>query len=335
MNATSYRVTGVVTAIIACAAFAGSGTVAKSILEAGADPLQVAWLRLTGAAIILLPVVLVLNRRGLVETIRRAWPRLLGYGLVGMAASQVLFFVAVQRLPVGVAILLQFSGPLLIIGWVRWVRHKRVPRTASVGVIISIVGLAIVVQIWTGIAFDLLGVLAGVGAAVCQAAYFLIIEDLKESAPLLVMTASGTVVASLALTVVAMPWTFPWAVLGDTVGLGPTGVPGWVAAAWLIVICAVAAYLLEGFAVRRLSAVVGGAIAYVEVVMGALYAWILLGEALGPAEIVGGSVVLIGAYIAQLPARRPKQVRSEIPIEFPGLIGAESLHEDVPEIDRR
>ncbi len=219
-----------------------------------------------------------------------------------MAASQTLYFTAAQRLPVGVAILLQFSGPLLIIGWIRFVRRRKVPRTAVVGVLISLVGLAIVVEVWAGIGFDLVGVLAGVGSAGCQAAYFLMIEGLAGMTDVLVMTATGTAVASVSLTFVALPWTIPWHVIvSGQVRLDGGSVPGWFPTIWLILISAIVAYLGEGAAVQRLSAVVGGAVAYVEVVFTALIAWALLGEHLGVAQILGGAMVLTGAFIAQRP----------------------------------
>lgn len=321
------RQVGLVFAIVACAAFATSGPVAKSLMEAGVEPQQAAWLRLTGAAVILIPVVFLLRGREVLRSVRRAWPQLLAYGLVGMAASQTLFFFAASRLPVGVAILLQFSGPLLIIAWTRLVRRRPVPRSATIGVVISLMGLMVVVEVWSGIAFDPLGLLAGIGSAFCQATYFILIEDLKGSADVLIMTTSGAAVAAIALGAVTMPWTFPWEVLAGPVAVADGTVPGWLPALWLILICAILAYLLEGAAVRRLSAVVGGAIAYIEVVFAAVIAWLLLGESLGAAQIIGGAMVIVGAYISQRPARgTPLSPNVDEQIEFPGMVGAESVH---------
>lgn len=324
MTVSSGRGVGLILAVVACAAFATSGPVAKSLMEAGLEPQQASWMRLSGAALLLIPIVLVLRGRALVAAWKSSWPLLIAYGAVGMAASQTLFFYATSRLPVGVAILLQFSGPLIIIGWTKFVRRKAVPRTAAIGVVISLLGLMVVVEVWAGLAFDVWGVLAGIGSAVCQAAYFLLIEDLKGSADVLVMTASGAVVAAVVLSVTTLPWTFPWHVIAGTVTLGGGQVSGWLPLLWLVLICAIMSYLLEGAAVRRLSAVVGGAIAYVEVVFAAVIAWLLLGENLGPAQIIGGALVIIGAYIAQRPSK-PEGPAVDEQLEFPGMVGADAM----------
>ncbi|KNY04159.1 EamA family transporter [Microbacterium sp. GCS4] len=318
------RNVGLILAVVACAAFATSGPVAKSLMEAGLEPQQASWMRLTGAALILLPVVIILRGKALAATWRSSWRLLIAYGAVGMAASQTLFFYATSLLPVGVAILLQFSGPLLIIGWTKFVRRTHVPRSAVIGVTISLLGLVVVVEVWTGLAFDVWGVLAGIGSAVCQAAYFLLIEDLKDSSDVLVMTASGTAVAAVLLSVTTLPWTFPWHVLTGDVVLAGNDVSGWIPFFWLVLICAIFAYLLEGAAVRRLSAVIGGAIAYVEVVFAAVIAWLLLGEGLGAAQILGGVLVIAGAYIAQRPAKKDGLDTTD-QLEFPGMVGADAV----------
>jgi drug/metabolite transporter (DMT)-like permease len=288
-------------------------------MQAGLAADEAAWVRLSGAALILVPVALAVRGRAGLVAVKGSWRTLLGYGLVGMAASQTLYFTAAQRLPVGVAILLQFSGPLLIIGWIRFVRRRRVPRSAVLGVVVSLVGLGVVVEVWAGITFDLVGVLAGIGSAACQAAYFLMIEGLSGMADVLLMTATGTAVASVALTFVVLPWTIPWQVISGPVSLGSAGVPGWLPVAWLVLISAIVAYLGEGAAVQRLSAVVGGAVAYVEVVFAALFAWVLLGERLGLPQVVGGAMVLVGAFVSQ----RPPAVADPLTVSHPEL---EILH---------
>ena len=288
-------------AVLSCAAFAGSAPFAKSLMEAGLAADEAAWIRLTGGALVLVPLALVVRGAGAIAALRTSWRALLGYGLVGMAASQTLYFTSAQRLPVGVAILLQFCGPLLIIGWTRLVRRQSVPRTALIGVCISLVGLAVVVEVWSGITFDLVGVLAGLGSAACQATYFLMIDGLSGVADALVMTATGMAVASICLSCVVLPWTIPWDVVGGDVTFGGSTYPGWVPVIWLVLVSAALCYLGEGAAVQHLSAVVGSAVAYVEVVFAALFAWVLLGEHLGHAQLIGGVMVLGGAFISQRP----------------------------------
>lgn len=298
-------------AVFSAITFGGSGPFAKALINAGFSPEQAAWLRILGAATLLVPLVLVLRGRAGLRTARASWPQLALYGLTGIAGCQTLFFVAASRLPVGIAILLEFSGPVLVVGWLKFGRKVAVPRSAALGVAIALAGLACVVEIWSGLQLDLIGLLAGLGAAACQATYFVLIDKLTGVADPLVMTAAGSVVGAVLLTAVAAPWSVPWHALTDTIAIGQRSAPGWMFAAWLIVVSTVVAYLAGAAAVQRLSAAIGGAVAYVEVVAASLFAWVLLNETLTTPQVIGGVIVLLGAFVAQ------SSVGKVAPVEVP------------------
>jgi drug/metabolite transporter (DMT)-like permease len=285
-------------ALLSSISFGASGPFGKALINAGLSPPQAVWLRLAGAALILLPIVL-LMRRGCALPGRRLLPHLLAYGLAGVAGTQACYFVAISRLPVGVAVLLQFMGPVLVVLWIRFVRRAVVPPSAAVGVIVALVGLACVVEVWAGLHLDALGLAAGLGSATCMAAYFLIIDRLTGEADPLVMTAAGTIVAAIALGSVSAPWALPWHTLAETVPFGDGAAYGWTLAVWIILVSTVIGELTRVAAVQRLSAPVAGAIAYVEAVTAALIAWGALGERLTPAQITGGMILLAGAFIAR------------------------------------
>ncbi|WP_432942511.1 EamA family transporter [Kribbella sp. CA-253562] len=293
------RSAGLGFALLAAAASGGSGPFAKALVGAGVSPEQAAWMRLVGAAALLVPLVLVLRGSDGLRATRLAWRPLVVYGLIGIAGCQTLYFVAASRLPVGVAVLLEFCGPVLVVGWLKFGRRIAVARLAAVGVGIALAGLAVVVEIWSGVRLDLIGLLAGLGAAACMATFFLLIDHLTGVADPLVMTAAGTTVGAVALTAVASPWTIPWDVVGRAVPFGGRSVPGWFLVAWLVVVCTVVAYLAGTAGVQRLSAAVAGAVSYVEAVAATLFAWVLLHEALRANQLVGGAIVLVGAYVAQ------------------------------------
>jgi drug/metabolite transporter (DMT)-like permease len=294
-------------ALVSSVTFGGSGPFAKALIGAGFSPQQAAWLRILGAAVLLIPLVLLLRGRTGIAAARRSWPQLVLYGLTGIAGCQTLFFIAASRLPVGVAILLEFTGPVLVVGWLRFVRRSMVPKTAAIGVGIALLGLACVVEVWSGLALDAVGLLAGLGAAACQATYFLLIDRLTGVADPLVMTAAGSAVGAIVLTAVAAPWAAPFGVLGEVVPIGNHSAPAWTFAAWIIVISTVVAYLTGAAAVQRLSAAVGGAVAYVEVVAATVFAWILLDERLTRPQLLGGLIVLAGAFVAQSSVSRREQ----------------------------
>ncbi|TDD63547.1 EamA family transporter [Actinomadura darangshiensis] len=293
------RAWGLGLAVFSSVCFGASGPFGKALIEAGLSPLQAVWLRITVAALVLVPVAAVLRGRAAVRGLRPHLRALVLYGATGVAGCQAFYFVAASRLPVGVAILLEFSGPVIVLGWLRLVRRAPVHRTAAAGVAIAMAGLALVVQVWTGLSLDPVGLAAGLGAAACQASYFLIVDRLTGQVDPLVITSAGSVVAALALTALAAPWALPWDVLPAQVPVGGHTAPGWTLVAWIGIVSTVLAYLTGVAGLQRLSAQVGGAICYTEAVAAALIAWAALGERLTPVQVAGGVIVLAGAYIAQ------------------------------------
>ncbi|HSK90991.1 MAG TPA: EamA family transporter [Euzebyales bacterium] len=280
-------------ALVSAAAFGTAGPLAKPLITAGLGPLDVAWLRVVGAALVLAPAT---ARHA--DAIRR-WPAMvIGYGLLAVAGVQAAYFAAVARVPVGVALLVEYLAPVLVLLFVRFVVGRAVPRAAAAGAAVSLVGLVAVVQVWQGLRFDPLGLALALLAAVCLASYFVLSErgDAAEPGALL---GWGLLVGALALTVVARPWEAAWSVLAGPVTFGSGEVPAMALAATLVLVATVVAYRTGIAAVRRLSAPVGAVVASLEVVVAAAMAWVLLGEAMSVAQVVGGVLVLVGAALAQ------------------------------------
>ncbi|MDL4776643.1 EamA family transporter [Actinomadura xylanilytica] len=293
------RAKGLGLAVFSSVCFGASGPFGKALIGAGLNPLQAVWLRIAAAALVLVPLVAALRGRAAVRGVRAHLPRLALYGLTGVAGCQAFYFLAASRLPVGVAILLEFTGPVMVLGWLRLVRRAPVHRTAVLGVAVAMAGLALVVQVWTGLRLDALGLAAGIAAAACQAAYFILVDRLTGRIDPLVMTAAGSVVAAAVLTALCAPWTVPWAVLAGTVPIAGHTAPAWLPAAWIVLVSTVLAYVTGVAGVQRLSAQVAGAICYTEAVAATLIAWAVLGERLAPVQLAGGVIVLTGAFIAQ------------------------------------
>jgi drug/metabolite transporter (DMT)-like permease len=291
-------------ALASALAFGGSGVAAKPLIEAGLDPLHVVWLRVAGAALVMLPVAV--RRRTL--PLRR--PALLaGFGLLAVAGVQACYFAALSRIPVGVALLVEYLAPALVLGWVRFVQRRPVTRAAALGVVLAVGGLACVVEVWSGLSFDALGLLLALGAAGCQVGYFVLSDqggEAGEQAPdPLGVIAYGLLVGAVVLTAVSRPWTMDWSVLSGTARVDGTDVPAAALLAWIVLVATVVAYVTGVLSVRRLSPQVAGVVACLEAVIATVLAWVLLGEHLAAPQVVGGAVVLAGAFIAQssTPAR--------------------------------
>ncbi|MFE4679790.1 DMT family transporter [Streptomyces sp. NPDC056721] len=292
------RGVGLGLALVSALAFGGSGVAAKPLIEAGLDPLHVVWLRVAGAALVMLPVAW--RHRSLV--VQR--PALLaGFGLLAVAGVQACYFAAISRIPVGVALLIEYLAPALVLGWVRFVQRRPVTRAAAVGVVLAVGGLACVVEVWAGLSVDLIGLLLALAAACCQVGYFVLSDqgsDAGERAPdPLGVIAYGLLVGAFVLTVVARPWGMDWSVLGGSASMNGTSVPAWLLLCWIVLIATVIAYVTGVLSVRRLSPQVAGVVACLEAVIATVLAWVLLGEHLSAPQIVGGAVVLVGAFIAQ------------------------------------
>lgn len=300
------RSLGLTIALLSAFAFGGSGPAAKPLIQAGLDPLHVTWLRVAGAALVTLP--LAWRHRALLRT----HPGLLaGFGLLAVAGVQAFYFAALSRIPVGVALLIEYLAPALVLGWVRFVQRRPVTRAAAVGVVLAVGGLSCVVEIWSGLAFDAFGLLLALGAACCQVGYFVLSDHGSDESkgrrqpdPFGVI-AYGLLAGAVMLTAVTHPWTMEWGVLLRDADMDGRAVPGLVLLAWIVLVATVAAYLTGVVSIRRLSPQVAGVVACLEAVIATALAWVLLGEHLSVPQVLGGALVLAGALIAQSSAPRP------------------------------
>ncbi|MFB9662892.1 DMT family transporter [Glycomyces mayteni] len=308
---TSPRAALGVSLVLAASLFFGvCGPFGKVVIQAGLTPLQVTWLRICGVGLLALAVAAVPLVRTLRGGTRLPWGGLALFGLTAIAAVQAFYFIAVERLPVGIALLLEFMGPIVVVAWVRFVRRTVLPRSAVIGVLLSLVGLCIVVEVWTGLRLDAVGLVAGSAAAACQATYFLSGEKLTARVDVRVLLAVGFTVGAVALAPLATPWALDWAVLSSRVTLGGVETTGLVSIAALV-LCTAVAYGLGLSGLRFVSAPVAGAIGYAEVVVASLAAWALLGEALTVPQVIGGLVVIAGVFTAQRAVAAKRAVEEE------------------------
>ena len=285
-------------ALVSALAFGSSGIAAKPLISAGLAPTHVVWLRVAGAALVLSP--LAWRHRALL----RERPALLaGFALLGIAGVQAFYFAALSRIPVGVALLVEYLSPVIILGWVRFVRGRAVTWRAALGVVLAVTGLACVVEVWAGLGFDALGLAFALCAAGCQAGYFLLADRGGDDEPdPLGLIVYGFLIGAALLTVLARPWEMDFAVLKGAAELGGGSVPAFLLWAYLVLVATVFAYATGVVSVRGLSAQVAGVVACLEAVVAVALGWVLLGEHLSAPQLLGGAMVLAGAFVAQTTA---------------------------------
>ncbi|MGN6576167.1 MAG: EamA family transporter, partial [Nocardioides sp.] len=234
---------------------------------------------------------------------------LVDHGLVGVAALHWTYFVAIDRLPVGMALLLEYQAPILVAVWARLVQKEQVRSRMWLGLALAMVGLGLATGIGRGVSFDGLGILAGLGAAVCFATYFLIGEHgVGVLDPLRVILWSF-LVATIALNVVSPITSFDTGLLDDQASLlgrlADLELPVWSLLAWVVVLGTLLPFGVELLALRHLSATAVTMVAMLEPVGVSALGWVWFREELGLLSLVGGVAVVAGILLAQSARRAP------------------------------
>lgn len=281
-------------ALASAATFGSSGPFAKSLLVEGWSSGAIVLLRVAGATLVLaVPTVLAL--RGRWHLVRENLGAVLAYGAVAVAGCQVAYFYAVQRLDVGVALLLEYLAPVLIVGWL-WLRHHQAPRRLTVGgVALAVVGLLLVLDVvGGGASISLVGVLWGLGAAVCLVLYFLLADHVDDDVPPLALAGGGLVVGALALGLAGLTGVLDMTRGAARVPLGGLVVDWWVPVLVIALVAAAFAYVTGIAAVRLLGAKVASFVALTEVLFAVVFAWLVLGELPTPVQIAGGVLIVAG-----------------------------------------
>jgi drug/metabolite transporter (DMT)-like permease len=291
-------------AMVAAAAtlFAVNGSVSKVVLGSGLSSLELAQIRNTCAAILFLAFLLVVAPARL-RVGRRELLFLVAFGLVGIALVQWLYFVAIENLPVGIALLIEFTAPLFVALFARFVYGEHVRRRIWVAVALCLTGLALVVELWSGVELSTVGITAAFGGALALTAYLLMAERERRHRDAASLSFYGFLFAALLWAVIQPLWSFPWDVLGDEVSLqgnlSESTVPVWSLVAFIVVIGTMVTFSLLTGSLRHISATRASIVATLEPVVATVVAWAWLGETFGPTQLVGGAVVIAGILVAQ------------------------------------
>ncbi|MET9631164.1 EamA family transporter [Lentzea sp. NPDC006480] len=300
----SSKSTGLIAAAVSFISFGTSGAFVKPLLEAGWSPAAAVTVRALLAGLVLLPFV-VFSLRGRWDLLWQArWP-VLGMGVVGVAATQVLYFAAISRIPVATALLIEFLAPLLLVGFT-WAVSRRTPApVVLIGSVLAIGGLVLVIGPGAIQAVDPIGLVAAFGAAIACAVYFAIAGRPNNGLPPVALAGAGMLLAAPVLAVVGLTGLLPFTATFGDVPLfdGETATAWWVPLLVVAVIGTALAYATGITASGILGSRLGSFIALLEVVSASLFAWLLLGEGLTLLQLFGG--VLIVGGIASVRAERP------------------------------
>lgn len=305
----SGAVTGLLIAVASALAFSSSGPFVKPLLDGGWSLGAVLLVRMGVAALLLSPalVVAVRRQRGF---LRRHGLLIVAFGLTAVAGCQLFYFAAMQRMPVAVALLIQYIAPVLLVIAV-WVRTRRSPsKSVIVGSIVAMAGLVLVVDI-SGARFDLLGTLFALCAAVCAAAYFVIAGRAGDDLPPLALAAGGLLTGTLLMGVLVATGVLPFAAPSITVALAGLEVPGILPLLWVGAVATTLGYALGVIAVPLIGSRLASFVGLSEVLFALGFAWLLLGETPAPIQFVGGALVLVGVVLVKMDAGSPAEQKTE------------------------
>jgi len=304
-------------AFLAAFLFGANGSVTKVMIEAGMSALQVTQMRVLGAALVAGAVLFILDRRSF-RVPRGQRLALVVMGVIGVGLLQASYALAVELLPVGIALLLEYLAVPMVAVFAFVVFKERVRTRIWVSIGLIMAGLAVVAQIWNS-SLNVVGTLWALVAALSLSTYFLVGEKQMETiSPLALMFWSMTI-AAVFWAFISGWWRLDPLVFAQSVPL--TGVlegvpaPMWMLLLWNVVMGSFAPFLLSLAAIKKLSATAAGIAATSEIVFAFIVAWLWIGENLSGSQIIGAAVVLSGIIVAQTARRSPVPITADLAME--------------------
>lgn len=292
-------VPGLWLAVLSAGAFGVSGPFAKSLLEIGWSPGAAVGVRIGGAALVLLPAVL-FALRGRWTTLRGNALTLSVYGVTAIALCQFFYFNAVQRMSIGVSLLLEYLAPVLIVGWL-WMRSRTAPgKLTALGAAAAMLGLLLVLDLTGDQRLDPLGVVYGLAAAVCLAVFFLMSAKADDGLPPLIMAGGGMLVGALTILVLGLVGVMPFTVEFRDVSLAGGQAHWLVPVLGLVFVSTVAAYVTGILAARNLGSKVASFVGLTEVMFAVAASWLMLGELPGIVQLFGGLLIIGGVALVRI-----------------------------------
>jgi len=287
--------------VIGAIFFSLNGVIVTLVLD-HMTTFRLAQVRAIGTFFLLFLITFIQDRNSL-KAERREIPTLIFYGVFGYAMVQLGYFIGISRgVPLSLVLIIEFTAPIWIVLWIKFVRKSVVAKDMWVAIALSLLGLILVAKAWQGFVFDLLGTLGALGAALALAVYFLMSQSqgTKRSAQAMVVWGMG--VAGLFWSLVLPIWNFPTAIFTTNINLqgrfSDFSAPGWLLIAYIIVFGTLVPYLFVVGGIRRLSASTSSVIGMLEPVIAGVFAWIWLSQSWTAIQLFGGFIVLIGIYIA-------------------------------------
>jgi drug/metabolite transporter (DMT)-like permease len=310
---------GLAFAVASAFAFGSSGPFAKSLMEAGWSPTAAVTARLAGGALVMAVFATIVKPDWFREALQHG-KTVVAYGLIPIAGAQLCYYNAVSHLSVGVALLLEYTAPILVVGWL-WATTRRRPSNLTLtGVALAIAGIMLVLGVFetggfSGAHINVIGVGWALAAAVCAACYFLMSDSVGANGDGLnpiTLAAGGLIVGAAAVALLGVAGVLPLTfTTTDTVIAGLT--TSWVVPVIALSLISTAiAYTLGIMGIAHLKPRFASLVGLSEVMFAVLAAWVLVGEAVTAVQAIGGAIVLVGLVLARQGDRTEEAVDDDL-----------------------
>ena len=287
--------------ILSAMMFASNGIASKLLLDGHITAWRLAQVRALSACAIL--AIFLWRKAPQTFRIKRTeiLP-LVSYGIIGIAMVQALYFLAISRMHVSIALLIEFTAPVWIVVYLRVVKRKHVPNQMWLALILALTGLALIAQVWDGLTLDGIGVIAGFGASFALAFCFLCGESLTEKRDNQSITMWGFFFAGFAWCLVLPIWSFPFDLFTTSIPLAGalegSSTPGWVLILYVVLVGTIFPYLCVMAGLKNLKASTTSTFGLLEPIFAGIVAWIWFTESWTVIQLIGGVVVIAGIYMA-------------------------------------
>ena len=281
--------------------FSVNGIFSTVVLE-HMSAFRLAQIRVT-AAFTRLFIFAFIFKREILRITRKEIPHAIAYGIVGFALVNVGYFLGIERgLPLGLVLVIEFTAPIWIALWIKYVRKGFVAREMWLAIALSLVGLVLLIKIWDGFKFDLLGLVGALGSAFALTGYFLLGKKFGADRHPMGSTIIGLAVAGAFWVIVLPIWNFPTEIFAMKMDIhgyfSGTLFPGWLLILWIVVMGTIVPYLFGISGLRLLSESKSSVLGMLEPVLAGALAWIWLDQSWDLIQLIGAAIVLIGIYLA-------------------------------------
>ena len=290
-----------------------NGIVSKWVMEAGLTPWRLTEVRTTGALIALTIYLAIKKQIPRLRPAKGEMKLLLLFGIIGIAAVQSFYFFSILRLHVSIALIIEFTAPVWIVLYLRFVKKVKIANSMWIGLAAAFIGLILVGEVWKGLTLNGLGVISSFLDALSLAAYFVLGRTLGKLRSTETMLVWGFGITAILYAIVQPVWSFPFHIFRTQIDLNGHfaghHLPGWSLITFIILIGTILPYLCVLAGVKALSPQVASIIGMLEPVLAGVFGWVLLNETFSTIQLIGAVIVLIGIFIANERIPEGNQVR--------------------------